>query len=210
MEQACLYTANEDLQVKYLVYSLGENLCYQYFSQWTNIHNLQIIEKVNCLSPPKRTSHKCADEQTNLRLNTIKIFESVQNILSHQWHGYYNYLLVSFHSSSKGCHQKQTNKHKSPNKPKNLTNSGKNVERKNRLPAVRGNVNWYSFCGNESGDFSHRTKTRTVLSDSTISPQWAWAQTVSDPKDSPMGTFTVVPVVRAGRWEEPRCTSTGE
>lgn len=88
MELACLYTANEDLQVKYLVYSLGENLCYQYFSQWTNIHNLQIIEKVNCLSPQKRTSHKCADEQTILRLNTIKIFESVQNILSHQWHGY--------------------------------------------------------------------------------------------------------------------------
>lgn len=52
MELACLYTANEDLQVKYLVYSLGENLCYQYFSQGTNIHNLQIIEKVNWLTPP--------------------------------------------------------------------------------------------------------------------------------------------------------------
>lgn len=67
---------------------------------------------------------------------------------------------------------KQTNK-QNPNKPKILTNSGKNVKRKNRLPAVGGNVNWYSFCGNESGDFSHRTMAGTTLSDSTISPQWA-------------------------------------
>lgn len=62
---------------------------------------------------------------------------------------------------------------KKTNKPKNLTNAGKNVERKNRLLAVGGNVNWYSFCGNESGDFSHRTMAGTTLSDSTISSQWA-------------------------------------
>lgn len=68
MELTCLYIANEDLQVKYLVYSLGENLCH--LNEGINIHDLQIIEKVNCLSP--KTSPKCVDEQTILRRNQGK------------------------------------------------------------------------------------------------------------------------------------------
>lgn len=78
MELACLYTANEDLQVKYLVYSLGENLCYQYFSQGTNIHNLQIIEKVNWLPPAKElVTIVLMDRQFSgeTQLKSLKVFK---------------------------------------------------------------------------------------------------------------------------------------
>ena len=50
-----------------------------------------------------------------------------------------------------------------------ITNVGKDVEKKEPLYTVSGNVNWCSHCGKQYGGFS-KTKIRTTISPSNSTP----------------------------------------
>ena len=59
---------------------------------------------------------------------------------------------ISPHTCQNGYHRKRIQ----------ITNVDKDVEKKEPLYTVSGNVNWYSHCGKQYGGFS-KTKIRTTM-----------------------------------------------
>ena len=91
------------------------------------------------------------------------------------------------------------------------TNVGEGVEKKESSYTVDGNVNWWSYYGNQYGDsFKINTLGIKVPYDPATPILSIYPEKTTIQKDTQIPMFTAALFTKARTWKQPRCPSTDE
>ena len=99
----------------------------------------------------------------------------------------------------------------SPKRPQ-ITNVGKDVEKRKPLYTAGGNVNWWSHCGKPVRRFLEKTKNRTTLWSSNVTPGYTSKKVPKTliQKDICTPVLITALFIIAKIWNQPKCSLTDE